>query len=283
LRRAAMVLAILLGLSGGGASVSIGAPSGWRVVAPTGRIWGAVAATQPEILAKAPAMRTLTGEIADFPVFPGARASAQPMRSYGLIPGSSYTIDLSREWRVPAGMLMVRDALTQAAGQRGWVAGGGSVLGHVRTPLVAEGYGLGFTRSRTAQLPEIDVSLLPPAGGVALLPSLSPPDRGPTLIRYDAVTIWTPPRPAASLAPKHIARVDLTVWSGGVALYPRHLLTQASIGYWKTHIRSGIVMSVGSATQRRRRGCPGCRACGERRPNPRRGRPPMERWRNPPL
>ncbi len=216
---APVALALLVGLLQTGGAVSVWVPAGWRAMPSAPRGFGPI---EPRVdaIAEAEAMRALVADIQTFPRYP-AMVPAATGQGEGIMTGSPYTLDFYREGRAGAGMLAIQNWLRAAATRGGWIEVGGDMTQHVQNPMVADSIDMIFARSRSGDGPWIQVGLNPADGrGISLLPVLGPPDHGPTLIRYDASVIWTPRRPAVSLVPADIARIDVAVWPDETAAAP---------------------------------------------------------------
>ncbi len=209
---AAPLVGVALLLSGCGAGRAIPAPAR-----------GVPAGTHAQVHRRASAKsagRTRAAALLDrLPAYPGARpltpkpyASAAPPASSGLpassnqhevgpamgIPVSPYLIDLYREWRVTASPHSVLAWVQARAAAEGLVRTGSSGGGGPGTQME----GLAFApRGTSGQIPGVQVSVQ--ASG-----------QNGSLVRYDAMVIWTPPLPRAERLPAGVRSVRITAYSG---------------------------------------------------------------------
>jgi hypothetical protein len=239
--RAMLAAAVLLAsLAVGGGGPAAGPPSGWRLQLSLGPAWAratpgwaaeTASAEEPSGAAgivRARALSRLAAAAAAFPVYPRSRPAGSVRAAPLATPASPYGMELWRQWRAPAGMRSVQQWLEAAAERSGWTSAGAGDVGNVHTPLVVEQAEITFDRGAAGSAMEMVVTLTPAGGSAPLLAILEPPDRGPTLVRYDATAVWTPPRPRASLVPADVYRVELQVTRDRLAGAPPTVLPVAA-------------------------------------------------------
>ena len=116
------------------------------------------------------------------------------------VPASPELIDLYQEWRAPVDPNTVLAWVKQEASQRGLVQTGSGSSSGPKPQDDTEG--LAFAQSGGAGLvPGLEVSVQS-AGG------------GQSLVRYDAMVIWTPPRPKGENLPVGVSAVRVQVREG---------------------------------------------------------------------
>lgn len=136
------------------------------------------------------------------PAASGAPLPAQMPAPLGLfpqvgVPGSDNLVDAYATWVVPAPPTAVLAWARQRAAAAGLVqqaSGGSSGPGF-------KAQGLAFVRQTGSLTPGIQVSVQ--AAG-----------QGKSVVRYDAMVIWLPPRPAAEDLPSGVTRVQVDLLSG---------------------------------------------------------------------
>lgn len=202
----AMVFCAACGAAPGatsGAAVTAGAsaPSGG---APTAEMAGhARAVALLDLLPAFPGSQAVTSDPYVSVASPGL---APPPNGNALGPGvgtpaSPYLIDLYREWRVPAAAGAVLSWIQKQAAGKGLVqeASAGPCVGAgCRRFMVGVAFGTGAHAGLT---PGLEVAV-------------ESTGHGQSVVRYDALVIWTPPRPVGESLPAGITRVHIQVQQG---------------------------------------------------------------------
>lgn len=156
-------------------------------------------------------------------------------------PASPYLIDIYREWSVREGEARVTTWLKAEAAARGLIQSGGVVPVGSGDEIAA----IGFSRSRGVEVPSLDVDM-------------RAPDPGETLVRYDAIVIWHPPRPAGEFLGAGPQAVTVDALTGtGFGPEPRHVVASKVVDSAK---EVATLVSLVNDLPRDTRGPHGCPA-----------------------
>lgn len=157
------------------------------------------------------------------------------------VPASPYLIDIFREWRVPGSESRVLNWVKAEAAARGLVQSGGV------TPVGSGDQitGVSFTRTRAAEVP-------------AVLVDMRALSAGQTLVRYDAIVIWQPPRPVGEFLAARPESMTLQAWTGtGFGPDPVHVVATKVTDNGQEMARFVALVNALPRDTRGPHGCPG--------------------------